>query len=74
LSTHETEPLSPYEKVVSLYVGYRRDQKFEGARNIKFRQVRTTESVIPYILCVVWIDLGVDRGDLRLEGSLSALI
>jgi hypothetical protein len=46
--------------VVSLYVGCRRDQELEGARNTKFRQVRTAESIIPYVLCVVCIALGVD--------------
>jgi hypothetical protein len=38
-------------KVVSFKVGCRRDRKFEGTRNTRFRQVRTTESVIPYVLC-----------------------
>jgi hypothetical protein len=54
--------------------GYPRDGEFvgrvssrlgtQGAMNTMFRQVRGTESVIPYVLCVVCIALGVDRGDL----------
>jgi hypothetical protein len=50
--------------VVSLYVGCRRDQELEGARDTKFRQVQTTGSVILYVLCVVCIALDIDRDNL----------
>jgi hypothetical protein len=32
-------------------VGCHQDQELEDASNIKFRQVRATEGVIPYVLC-----------------------
>jgi hypothetical protein len=38
-------------EVVSLHVVCCRDQELEGARNTRFKQIRATESVIPYILC-----------------------
>jgi hypothetical protein len=51
-----------------------KDQELEGARNIKFRQVQATESIIPYVICVVCIALGGDQGDLVWRGPLPALI
>jgi hypothetical protein len=67
-------PLRDTLEVMSLEVRCRGDQELEGASNTKFRHVRATESVIPYILCVVCIALGVDQGDLVWRGSLPALI
>jgi hypothetical protein len=37
-----------------------------------FRQIRASKSIIPDVLCVVCIALGVDRGDLGLEGVLAS--
>jgi hypothetical protein len=33
------------------YLWCRQDQELKGARNIKFRQIRAAESIIPYVLC-----------------------
>jgi hypothetical protein len=52
-------------EVVSLYVGCRRDQELEGARNTRFRQVWAAESIMSYVVCII---LGGDRVISCLEG------
>jgi hypothetical protein len=37
-------------KVVGFWIGWRRDQELEGASNTRFRQVRATMCVIPFVL------------------------
>jgi hypothetical protein len=43
-------PTEGYTQGGKFWVRERRDQKLEGTRNTKLRQVRTTRCVIPYVL------------------------
>jgi hypothetical protein len=43
-------PTEGYTQGGKFWVGRRRDQELEGARNTKLRQVRATRRVIPYVL------------------------
>jgi hypothetical protein len=50
LSVFNRLPTEGYAQGGKFWVRRRRDQKLEGARNTKLRQVRTARCVTPYVL------------------------
>jgi hypothetical protein len=50
MSVFNRLPTEGYTQGDRFWVRERRDQKLEGTRNTKFRQVRAARCVIPYVL------------------------